>query len=68
MGGGHVRVTSVYFPGLGSAWSGEAARLPGEAALSESWRCSRRGDLRLGASLNLQEVPGGLTDGLLTSV
>lgn len=61
-GGTHVRVTSVYFPGLGSAWSGEAARVPGGAALS------RRGDLRLGASLNLQEVPGGLTDGLLTRV
>lgn len=49
--------TSVYSPGLESACSGEAA-------LSESWRC--RGDLRLG--LNLQDVPGGLAEGLLTRV
>lgn len=62
----HDCVTRVYSPGLESAWSGEAARLPGGAALSESWRC--RGDLRLGASLNLQDVPGGSTEGLLTSV
>lgn len=59
-------VNRVYSPGLESAWSGEAARLPGGSVLSQSRRCG--GDLRLGASLNLQDVPGGLSEGLLTRV